>query len=220
MFLRGKTPAALLCAALALGLVGCTADEWDSASPYPTVTVTVTETVTVEPSPTQSQRPTPTALPTPSATRTDAATPAPTATSTDSSLPHELTTFIGVIDGDTIDTEAGRVRIIGIDTPERGECGYQDAAGIIRSVLLPGDPVVLEFPPGQNATDRYDRLIRYVTTQSGEDIGTLQIESGNAVARYDSTDGYPRHPREDAYHSGQIAHFDQENKKVITTACR
>jgi hypothetical protein len=46
--------------------------------------------------------------------------------------------------------------------------------------------------------DRYGRLLRYVDVD-GRDAGLEMIESGLAVARYDSRDGYGRHPREDGY---------------------
>jgi micrococcal nuclease len=46
--------------------------------------------------------------------------------------------------------------------------------------------------------DRYGRLLRYVDVQ-GRDVGLALIKEGWAVARYDSRDGYGRHPREDAY---------------------
>ncbi|MGC4154463.1 MAG: thermonuclease family protein [Propionicimonas sp.] len=126
--------------------------------------------------------------------------------------------FVSVVDGDTIRTEAGTVRIIGIDAPERGECGHQEASATIEKLLAPGDLVWLELPPGQNDRDRHGRLVRFVTTESGVDVGLAQLEAGNAVARYDSTDGYPEHPREAAYHAAQIATRDADGG-VVTTSC-
>lgn len=144
-------------------------------------------------------------LPTPSVT------PSPSATAT--------TTFRTVVDGDTIDTDAGLIRIIGIDTPERGECGDTEAAATFNGVLSAGDLVTLELPPGQNDRDQYDRFIRYVTTTTGVDLGLLQLTSGHAIAKYDSTDGYPAHPREAEYHAAQLASAGPDGT-VITTACR
>lgn len=127
-------------------------------------------------------------------------------------------TVESVIDGDTITTSAGTVRIIGIDTPERGECGYDAASDALTDVLLSGDIVTLELPDGQNDTDRHDRLLRYVTTASGTDVGLLQVQEGNAVARYDSGDGYPAHPRENAYHAAGRATLAADGT-VVTTSC-
>jgi len=129
------------------------------------------------------------------------------------------TTFVAVIDGDTIDTAAGRVRIIGIDTPERSECGYDEASMAIGQVLAVGDPVTLELPEGQNDADRYQRLLRFVMTDGGVDLGLMQLEAGHALARYDSRDGYPAHPREASYHAAQIA-TQGANRTVVTAGCR
>lgn len=131
--------------------------------------------------------------------------------------PREEAMFISVVDGDTLETDLGTVRIIGIDTPERGECGYREATAAIEDLLSLGDEVTLELPDGQNDTDRHDRLLRYVNSE-GVDIGALQIESGHAVARYDSTDGYPKHPKQDAYRSAQIATLDASGR-VTSAAC-
>ncbi len=114
-------------------------------------------------------------------------------------------TFDYAIDGDTVETSAGRVRIIGIDTPERGKCGYDEATYAIEDVLNFGDTVYLEAPRGQNDQDHFGRLLRYVITEDGTDVGRMQLDLGNAIARYDSRDGYPSHPKEEEYHDAQIA---------------
>lgn len=128
-------------------------------------------------------------------------------------------TFRSVVDGDTIETSAGTVRIIGIDTAERGECGYEQGSAAIADVLKSGDPVTLELPRGQNDRDKHARLLRYVSTAAGLDLGLVQLKTGNAVARYDSRDGYPTHPREAAYHAAQIASLGADGA-VITTGCK
>ncbi|WP_427868746.1 thermonuclease family protein [Leucobacter luti] len=123
-----------------------------------------------------------------------------------------------MIDGDTLATSAGTVRIIGIDSPERGECGSGEAAGALSAALAPGETLTLALPAGQNAQDRHGRLLRSVAGGGIADLGLAQLEAGHAVARYDSRDGYPRHPLEDAYHSAQIASLDAEGR-VLTPAC-
>lgn len=158
----------------------------------------------VEPAAAPSTLATPTPLPLP----TDPAEPAP--------APF---TFVEVVDGDTIETSAGTVRIIGIDTPERGECGDRQATAAITGLLSAGDPVELELPAGQNDQDSYGRLIRFVTTASGVDLGLMQLEAGNAVARFDSRDGYPAHPRETAYHAAQVATVGPDGS-VVTAECQ
>lgn len=110
---------------------------------------------------------------------------------------------VAVIDGDTIDVAGGeRVRLIGIDTPEVGQCGYDGATAVLRQ-LVGGRDVVL-VPGARDDRDRYGRLLRYVEA-NGVDVNLMMLLSGRAIARYDSRDGYGRHPREDAYVAADVA---------------
>ena len=111
---------------------------------------------------------------------------------------------LGITDGDTIDTTAGKVRLIGIDTPERGEPGYTDAGAELGAFLSEG-PVTLVAVTGHDDTDRYGRLLRYVRV-NGRDAGAHMLETGWAVARYDSRDGYDGHPLEEEYIALDAAH--------------
>lgn len=128
-------------------------------------------------------------------------------------------TFVSVVDGDTIETSAGTVRIIGIDAPETGECGYAEASALVSSLLSPADPTLLTLPEGENDADQYGRILRYVDTTQGVDIALSLLAAGLAVARYDSTDGYPAHPRESDYHATQIATLTPDGA-VTTVACQ
>ena len=102
-----------------------------------------------------------------------------------------------VVDGDTIRvTGGGIVRLIGVDTPERGECGYAEAKAITTQLVLNKD-VTLEAG-AKSDTDKYGRFLRYVNVD-GYDVGLTLIRYGYAKARYDSRDGYGYHPYEDAY---------------------
>lgn len=105
-----------------------------------------------------------------------------------------------VVDGDTIDVARNgtyeRVRVIGIDTPERGVCGYSEAGNTLRAMVLARD--VMLSPGAVDDRDRYGRILRYVDVD-GADAGLALLEQGLAIARYDSRDGYGRHPREDTY---------------------
>lgn len=77
-------------------------------------------------------------------------------------------TVVQVIDGDTIDVSLGgdtaRVRLLNIDTPERGECLYDEAAGRLRELLPLGTKVRLEYDVER--TDRYDRHLAGVFVDS------------------------------------------------------
>ncbi len=111
-----------------------------------------------------------------------------------------------VVDGDTLDVAGfGRIRIIGIDTPERGACGYESATLALAAMVL--DKRVELVPGAADDADRYGRLLRYVDV-GGTDAGLRLIEEGWAVARYDSRDGYGAHPREERYIAADLASED------------
>lgn len=66
-----------------------------------------------------------------------------------------------VVDGDTIDVEGvGRVRFVGVNTPERGEFGYQTAKDFVKNKCL-GKTVGLDIDDDKN-TDKYDRTLAVV----------------------------------------------------------
>lgn len=95
--------------------------------------------------------------------------------------------------------------MIGIDTPEWDQCGYQEATDSAAGLLPIGSLVVLTAVPGKADTDDYGRLLRYVQAPDGTDLGLAQISGGYAVARYDSRDGYGAHPREKQYIAADAA---------------
>lgn len=112
--------------------------------------------------------------------------------------PRRPKTFVvsRVIDGDTVELGNGRtVRLVGIDTPERGECGFDQATSTLVQ-LVEGKSVRLVR--SDEDTDRYGRLLRYVDI-GNMDAGLRLIKGGRAIARYDSRDGYGFHPREPRY---------------------
>lgn len=109
-----------------------------------------------------------------------------------------------VVDGDTLVIGSGdHVRLIGIDTPERDECGYQPAAERLRA-LVEGRKVTLVNPESVQDTDKYGRLLRYVD-RAGRDAGRDLLKRGLAVARYDSLDGFDPHPRQSQYRTADRA---------------
>lgn len=87
-----------------------------------------------------------------------------------------------VIDGDTIRIEGGeRVRLLGIDTPEKGECYFAEAKQEL-SELIDGKVVMLEKDITNR--DKYERLLRYVYLEKdGTDnilINDEMVENGFA----------------------------------------
>ena len=81
--------------------------------------------------------------------------------------PANAATVDYVVDGDTIRLRSGvYVRLIGIDTPEVGECGYRAAKRKLDQWV--GGQARLVNPAGVDDRDHYGRLIRYVH-DSGRD---------------------------------------------------
>ncbi len=115
---------------------------------------------------------------------------------TKSPLPQPTFLVARIVDGDTIGLANGEtVRLVGIDTPEGGQCGSLKAAENLTGLIL-GERVRLT--ESDEDRDRYGRLLRYVNL-GPLDAGLRQIKDGYAVARYDSRDGYGYHPREPIY---------------------
>lgn len=86
-----------------------------------------------------------------------------------------------IIDGDTIELDSGeKVRYLLVNTPEVGECHYQEAKDFnIEQVL--GKTIEIEYD--LTCTDRYGRLLGYVTSEEGS-INELLLVRGHARLLY------------------------------------
>ena len=96
------------------------------------------------------------------------------------------------------------VRLLGCDTPEVGTCGY--AAAKSKMAVLVAGGVKLTNRSGQ---DRHGRILAYVKTRDGRDIGTVMLRKGLAIARYDGLDGYGWHSKQRRYRK-----FDRKNGTI------
>ena len=66
-----------------------------------------------------------------------------------------------IVDGDTLDINAIRIRLSLVDTPERGEPGFKEAKGFVSSLCL-DKKGELDVDDGQRRGDRYGREIGIV----------------------------------------------------------
>jgi micrococcal nuclease len=66
-----------------------------------------------------------------------------------------------VVDGDTLDINGTRIRLAIVDTPERGQPGYDKAKNLVESLCL-GKKGQLDVDSGQRRGDRYGREIGVV----------------------------------------------------------
>lgn len=96
-----------------------------------------------------------------------------------------------VVDGDTCDLATGsarvartlRVRLHGIDTPERGERGGTAATEFLRSLLGEGAAARrLRCQATGDRVDGFGRLLARCTLPDGRDVGLLLVEHGLARA--------------------------------------
>lgn len=110
------------------------------------------------------------------------------------------------LDGDTVRTTAGVVRLIGVDAPESGTCGARRALEVARRAAPVGSTVRLVAPPSVDDRDGYGRSLRYV--DRGRTDVALRLLRAGVPARFDSRDGYDTHPREARYRTADTAHPD------------
>ena len=89
-----------------------------------------------------------------------------------------------IIDGDTIKIETGQtIRLICVNTPEKGEEGYKDAKSYLKSLILNKR---ITIKKDISEMDSYDRLLRYVY------LNKILVNEAIARKGYGST--YPYEP--------------------------
>jgi micrococcal nuclease len=86
-----------------------------------------------------------------------------------------------VLDGDTIELVGGqRVRLVQIDTPEKGrECYGNEATAATRRLIPPGTRVRIEQDPALDQVDRFQRKLAYVW-KGDEDVNVTLVREGAA----------------------------------------
>jgi len=107
-------------------------------------------------------------------------------------------TVARVIDGDTIELESGEtIRYLMVDTPENTssvEC-YGPEATAFNADLVEGKDVDIEYDT--ECTDRYDRLLAYVSVD-GREVNSLLVERGFGCVLYIPPNGTDREEEFDA----------------------
>jgi endonuclease YncB( thermonuclease family) len=91
-------------------------------------------------------------------------------------------TWLEGVNGDTGEEYKHRVRLIGLDTPERGRLGYEEAKRELEKLLPPETLVWLK--PDRDERDGASpwRWLAYVETDECRDVGAEMVLSGWAVA--------------------------------------
>jgi len=85
-----------------------------------------------------------------------------------------------VIDGDTVVIKGGSVRLLGMDTAEKGEDCFKEAKERLEELILDKE-VILERDV--NDKDQYKRLLRWIFIDD-KNINLVMVEEGLAIARF------------------------------------
>lgn len=145
----------------------------------PTLTETSNPTATPQPATTATATTPPTATSTPLPSDTPTVLPTATATPIPPVADAQLATVSRMVDGDTIHVQIDgidqTVRYIGIDTPERGQPGYQ-AASEANWQLVEGQTIYLVKEISE--TDRNGRLLRQVYLADGRWVNGELVAQG------------------------------------------
>ena len=172
---------------------GCTAGG-DGAPPDRTdrsSTVASTDTSAVEPTDTALEptdtAPAPTVAPTaapPKSTVTVVTTAVATSAVATSADIRPIRNDVAVSDGDTfsmtVDGVVERIRLVGIDAPEVGECQADRSKVALEALLLGANDIVLVAD--RTDRDRYGRLLRYVEAD-GVSVNEALVRYGLALSR-------------------------------------
>lgn len=81
-----------------------------------------------------------------------------------------------VIDGDTIVSGNESIRLLGINSPEKGDLYYEEAKEFLENLVL-NKTIELEF--GKNKRDKYNRILAYLILKE-ENINIKIVENGLA----------------------------------------
>jgi len=81
-----------------------------------------------------------------------------------------------VIDGDTIKSNENSIRLLGINSPEKGERYYEEAKDFLNKEIL-NKTIRLEY--GKDKKDRYNRTLAYIFLNN-ENVNLKQVEQGFA----------------------------------------
>lgn len=93
-----------------------------------------------------------------------------------------------IVDGDTIDVNNVRIRLSMVNTPERGEVGYNEATDFTESICPVGGNALVDEDDGQKEGS-YDRLIGVVYCNGNTaSVNQLLLEEGKAIVYEDFCD--------------------------------
>ena len=112
-------------------------------------------------------------------------------------IPGEAT-MIRAVDGDTIAVDPkgpgteDRIRVLGINTPERGKCAFREATQFVTDNIPAGTRVLLVPDEAQGDVDNRGRFLRYVRIPQPDGAPDLDLSIASAEAGWaEHFDRYP-----------------------------
>lgn len=102
-------------------------------------------------------------------------------------------TLVKVIDGDTVDLSVDlgfyttlqcRLRLVGVDTPERGKPGYQEAKEFVHATLYATHLKIRTIKHPSKSLDKYGRFLADIILPDGASLSVLLIQN-NLARPYD-----------------------------------
>lgn len=98
------------------------------------------------------------------------------------------------VDGDTlavtIDGHDERVRLLGIDAPETGDCGANTAQARLQD-LVDGQALTLTLDPIADDIDRFGRVLAYIATDTHDDLAHTLLTEGLVSAWWPAREPTP-----------------------------
>ncbi len=80
-----------------------------------------------------------------------------------------------IVDGDTIALSNGEtVRLLCVDTPEKGEAGYEEAKAFLSNSII-GKEILIE----SEGTDKYNRTLAWITVNNTKEMVLVNKEIVN-----------------------------------------
>lgn len=131
-------------------------------------------------------------------------------------IDYELVNVERIIDGDTLIADGKSTRLLGINSPERGELYYLEAKQFLEEMAL-NRTGRLEF--GRERTDRYNRTLAYIFI-NGQNINIMLVKKGLANFYFPSGKGQHYNEFEQAWQQCIENNINLcEKSEVVCSSC-
>jgi len=88
-------------------------------------------------------------------------------------------TITRIVDGDTLDVDNQRIRLVLIDAPENNQPGFDEATNVVKRICRMGEEAVVD-QDGMQMYDNYDRMVAKVSCD-GKLVNEELLKSGHVT---------------------------------------